>query len=452
MITEQEFLARRGDRALRLGYGGACPVDEVALVIRPAALRSAGARPAIIAAANLLARWVPSLSMHLPEESGTSVEPLVTAIEAAATNANPFLAIRRGRPRSGRPALAIGPGPAAKNEVTAWADGWLAVSTSGPASPCHSEPITSVLFLAVALGVGRVFREAWGASPEGPMEVRWNTWRHTLDSVAAHESRPRPNGPPNLGRILQVGAGAVGSNIIYFLGLMGAWADLILVDHDAVKIENLDRSLLFGLLDASPREEPKVEAAVRATESFPALRIHPIRSKWAEYAQSRYRMGDFDLALALANEDEVWPAMAEAVLPLTLQATTDAGWGVAFGAHTPGTGYCLQCRFPRDAHVPTTICAEGPVEVESAPGDTKTVHASLPFQSAAAASLLAVEIDKLPLDPIARAPNYVEGRLDGIEHVVSLRRPPARDCSVCRDFREDLWTAKYGSTLFAQHR
>ena len=277
-------------------------------------------------------------------------------------------------------------------------------------------------------------------------------WRHALDSAAAHERRPLPNGPPNLGQVLQVGAGAVGSNIVYFLGLLGASADLVLVDHDVVKIENLDRSLLFGLLDASPHEEPKVEAAVRATEPFPALRVHPIRSKWAEYAPSSYRVGDFDLALALANEDQVWPAMGEAVLPLTLQATTDADWGVAFGAHTPGTGYCLQCRFPPDAHVPTTICAEGPVEVESVPGEAKTIHASLPFQSAAAAGLLAVEIDKLGLDPIERAPNYVEGRLDGTEQVLSLRRPPARDCPVCRDFRDDFWTAKYGSTLFAQHR
>ena len=452
MITEQEFLARRGDRALRLGYGGACPVDEVALVLRPAAVRSPAARLAVVAAANLLARWVPGLSVHLPEGSGASVEPLATAIEGAATTANPFLTIRRGRPRGGHPTLAIGPGPASRDEITAWADEWVAVSTNGAASPCHSEPIASVLFLAVALGVGRVFREAWGAAPKGSAEIRWNTWQHALDSAAAHEPRQRPNGPPNLGRVLQVGAGAVGSNIIYFLGLMGASADLVLVDHDVVKIENLDRSLLFGLLDASPQEQPKVEAAVRATEPFPALRVHPIRSKWAEYARDRYRVGDFDLALALANEDQVWPEMSEAVLPLTLQATTDANWGIAFGAHTPGRGYCLQCRFPRDAHMPTTICAEGPVEVESVPGEAETVHASLPFQSAAAAGLLAVEIDKLALAPIERAPNYVEGRLDGTDQVLSLRRPPARDCPVCRDFPDGFWTAKYSSTLFAQRR
>ena len=118
-----------------------------------------------------------------------------------------------------------------RRSVTAWADGWAAVSTSGPSSPCHTRPITSVLLFAVALGVGRVFRAAWGLASGGPIEVRWNTWRHTLEPEAVtHKQQPLPNGPPDLGRVLQVGAGAVGSNIIYFLGLTGASADVVLID------------------------------------------------------------------------------------------------------------------------------------------------------------------------------------------------------------------------------
>ncbi|WP_419167803.1 ThiF family adenylyltransferase [Candidatus Palauibacter sp.] len=252
--------------------------------------------------------------------------------------------------------------------------------------------------------------------------------------------------------MLQVGAGAVGSSTIYFLGLMGASAELLVLDHDVVKVENLDRSLLFGLDDASPHEIPKVEAVVRAAESFPALRVHPVRSRWADYVAAGYRVGEFDLALALANEDHVWSAMAEAVLPLTLQATTDRDWGVAFGAHSPGTGYCLRCRFPPDTPVMPTICAEGEIEIESAAGQPETVHASLPFQSAAAAGLLAVEIDKLALGPAAGGPNYVEGRIDVTENVLSLHRTPSRACPACRNFPEDLWAVKYERTRFASFR
>ena len=283
--------------------------------------------------------------------------------------------------------------------------------------------------------------------------MRWNTWHHTLNrDESSYETHGPPSEPPSLGRVLQVGAGAVGSNIIYFLCLMGASADVVLVDHDVVKVENLDRSLLFGLLDAVPEEAPKVEAAVRATECYADLEIQPIQAKWADYAQRSYRVGDFDLALALANEDHVWPAMSRAVLPLTLQATTDESWGVALGAHTPGTGYCLQCRFPLDVPVLPTVCAQGATEIESTPGTKTTVHASLPFQSAAAAGLLAVEIDKLSLGPVEGAPNYVEGRTGVTEQVLSLRRPPTKTCPACRDFPEDFWATKYSFSRFADHR
>ena len=391
--------------------------------------------------------------MCLPRDTGRAFRSLETAIEEAVGTANPFLDVRWGRPRAEQPALVIGPGPASRGEVTAWADDWVAISTTRTSLPCHSGPTTSVLLFSVALAVGRVFRQAWCLASDGPEEVRWNTWRHTLESKAAsHRPQPPPNRPPTLGRVLQVGAGAVGSNIIYFLGLMGTSADLALIDHDVVKIENLDRSLLFGLRHAHPRKLPKVEAAVGATECFPTLRVQPVQAKWSEYMKTTYRVGHFDLAFALANEDQVWPAMASAVLPLTLQATTDEDWGVAFGAHAPGTAYCLRCRFPPDTQLKPTICSEGPIKLESTFGHTKTVHASLPFQSAAAAGLLAVEIDKVALGPIERAPNYIEAKLDVTEEPLALRRVRTSSCPACRDFSEDLWATKYGSTLFAHHR
>ena len=451
MITEQEFLARRGDRAMRLDFGGSCPTDDVGLIVEAAALHRPDVRSAVVAAANLLARWVPSLSVHLPVDPEMPTGSLVAAIDASVKNANPFLEIKWVDRPPTCPSLTIGPGAiASPSTTTAWADGWVAVSTRGSVSRCLSEPIPSVLLFAVALGVGRVFRDAWTLPCVGRSELRWDTWDHSLNGVCAdRELPPRPVRAPDLGNVLQVGAGAVGSNIIYFLGLMGASADLVVVDHDVVKIENLDRSLLFGLDDAYPRETLKVEAVRRAVESFPTLRVHPERSKWVEYATSGYRVGNFDLALALANEDQVWPAMANAVLPLTLQATTDSDWGVAFGAHAPGRGYCLQCRFPPEAQVAPTVCAEGVVEIPSETGEAETVHASLPFQSAAAAALLAVEIDKLTLGPRPGAPNYVEAKLDVTEQVQAVHRRPSAQCPRCRDFPEGYWNAKYATTRFS---
>ena len=436
---------------MRLGFGGCCPTDDVGLVVESAALHDPAVHPAVVAAANLLARWVPSLSVHLPADPEMSTGSLVTAIEAAVGTANPFLEIKwLDRPPT-CPSLRIGPAATKPpGTTTVWADGWVAVSTRGDLTSCPPDPIPSVLLFAVALGVSRVFRDAWKLPSLGPSELRWDTWNHSLrDGCAGRDLPPMPLGAPDLGHVLQVGAGAVGSNIIYFLGMIGASADLVIVDHDVVKIENLDRSLLFRLEDAYPHKRPKVEAVLRAVEAFPSLRVHPVRSKWAEYAMDGYRVGNFDLALALANEDQVWPAMANAVLPLTLQATTDSDWGVAFGAHVPGSGYCLQCRFPPDAQVAPTACAEGVVEIGSETGKTETVHASLPFQSAAAAGLLAVEIDKLALGAVSGAPNYVEAKLDVTEQVLAVHRGSTANCPACRSFPERFWAAKYSTTRFS---
>ena len=437
---------------MRLGFGGSCPTEEVALVLQPAASRYPAAYPTVVVAANLLARWVPGLSVHLPADPEARMGSLTTAISAAVKTANPFLEIRWADAPPTGPCLTIGPhATSVPRAFRTWADGWVAVCTRDPSPVRSSEPITSVLLFAVALGVGRVFQDAWGLSIAGPSELRWDTWTHSIERGRLdHALRPLPVGPPELGRVLQVGAGAVGSNIIYLLGLMGARADLLVVDHDVVKIENLDRSLLFGLEDAYPQETPKTDAVLRAVERFPTLRVDAVSAKWADFARNGYRVGDFDLALALANEDQVWPAMAHAVLPLTLQATTDSDWGVAFGAHAPGSGYCLQCRFPLETQVAPTPCAEGSVEIRSAPGKVETVHASLPFQSAAAAALLAVEIDKLALGPISGAPNYVEGKLDAAEQVLALHRGRSETCPACQAFPAELWAAKYGTTRFAQ--
>ena len=65
-------------------------------------------------------------------------------------------------------------------------------------------------------------------------------------------------------------------------------------------------------------------------------------------------------------------------------------------------------------------------------GKPDTVHASLPFQSAAAAGLLAVEIDKLSLGPVPGAPNYVEAKLDLTDQVLSVHRRPFVKCPACQ--------------------
>ena len=75
-------------------------------------------------------------------------------------------------------------------------------------------------------------------------------------------------------RVLVVGAGALGNEVLKNLALIGV-GTVIVIDLDAVEPSNLSRSVLFRLQDGG---RPKAEvAAERAGEINPEVTFHPIR-------------------------------------------------------------------------------------------------------------------------------------------------------------------------------
>ncbi|MBN4049918.1 ThiF family adenylyltransferase [bacterium AH-315-M10] len=74
-------------------------------------------------------------------------------------------------------------------------------------------------------------------------------------------------------RVLVVGAGALGNEILKNLALLG-FQQVVLIDFDLVERSNLSRSVLFRESDEG---QPKVEAAARgAREIYPLLRVRPL--------------------------------------------------------------------------------------------------------------------------------------------------------------------------------
>ena len=74
-------------------------------------------------------------------------------------------------------------------------------------------------------------------------------------------------------RLLVVGAGALGNEVIKNLALLGI-GHVVVIDMDRVELSNLSRSVLFRESDEG---QPKTEAAARAARSiYPGIQIHPV--------------------------------------------------------------------------------------------------------------------------------------------------------------------------------
>lgn len=74
-------------------------------------------------------------------------------------------------------------------------------------------------------------------------------------------------------RVLVIGAGALGNEILKNLALLG-FANIVVVDLDSIESSNLSRSILYRASDVGRRKADVAADAVR--NIFPEARVHPI--------------------------------------------------------------------------------------------------------------------------------------------------------------------------------
>jgi len=142
-------------------------------------------------------------------------------------------------------------------------------------------------------------------------------------------------------KILVIGAGALGNELIKNLALLGV-GNLAIVDMDHIEESNLTRSVLFRKKDEGT---PKAEAAARAArELYPEIRAIPLHGNLlADIGYAWFRWADVVLGALDNREARVFTNRA---CHLTGKAWFDGGIdvlnGVVRGFHAPESA-CYEC-------------------------------------------------------------------------------------------------------------
>jgi adenylyltransferase/sulfurtransferase len=142
-------------------------------------------------------------------------------------------------------------------------------------------------------------------------------------------------------RVLVIGAGALGNEILKDLALLGV-GRVFLADRDRVENSNLSRSILFR---ESDRGRPKAEvAAERALEVYPGMRVRPFTGNVVyDLGQGVYRWADVILGGLDNREARVAINHASARAgKVWIDGAIERLDGVA-RVFDPATGPCYEC-------------------------------------------------------------------------------------------------------------
>lgn len=296
---------------------------------------------------------------------------LETAVLDLAHGINPYIEmdVARTRPRT-EPLISIGVGVPA--DLRIGCEGWTALF--GETVEVDHKPTSMPgAILAACLGAATAFHHELGVPglPTGP----YSLWEYVRNSRG---QGPPVEGPIDVGRTLQVGVGAVGAALNYWMALLGFVGPWTLVDGDKVDVTNLNRQLYFLAVDAG---WPDGDAINKATAVAERLGNRAIASPH-HYGLDHWVVdAEYDLVLALANEGGVRPALQSRPEPVLLHATTTPTWTAISHRHIAAFDDCIVCRLPYEED-PTFKCSTASV------GPRRRHDASLPFLAGLAGAML----------------------------------------------------------------
>jgi hypothetical protein len=418
-LTRNLWYAQRDDRTRRVEGIAGFEGYSVGVIVDDRVSSNYNIQVMALTAINILSRWCRRIRVQVTPDATsclplTDSERLSSLIEKTVRNSDPFnefslgtvsesdfdriLIIGSPKINLKRPQVLItgagwisGIGVGTKPlEITAYAD-------RNPVGPAFS----------ACLGVAELFRSAIGITITYPHAY----WYSLLDFTVLEDESQVANSHPfsnslDLGRVYQIGCGAVGSCLDYFLSFTN-WGGVInLIDYDRVTVDNCNRSLCFNANEAlhTIKKTESCSAALSGSRLLPI----PFGGDYSEFVSAgHYLKTPPDVILSLANEKNVWEVIQHNYPPMVLHATTSANWTLNFGRHIPKKEWCILCRFSSETRPRfTPVCAQGTLPF-AAKGE-QPILGVLPFLSSAAADLILSELAKTSFDNFPLNENFVQ--------------------------------------------
>ncbi|MCA1568286.1 MAG: ThiF family adenylyltransferase [Acidobacteria bacterium] len=467
--TPELFYAERDNRTMLevqdLARYAARPVE---IRVDPREAHELAVQRMTLLACNLTARWAREVRVVLPpsirlagclrRDGSDTLDLRVISEMQAADPFGCFLVLSPGEVRqsdlierplrlrigSWREPMPVGEEISADDYVIT-ASGWSAIGRRGRGlgdeDRGHLSAVSAAAGLAASIGVADIFKRAIGHGREHWVtDFAWCMWSHTLtQDVPARIKDSHVSEELDLGQTLLAGVGAIGSALVYLMDMMELRGRLTLLDRDRVELSNLNRSPLFFVTHVL-NDELKTAAAANYLRRH-ELQVRVVDGTWHEHAREVAREV-YDVWVSFTNEDGAWAEVPFQLPPVVLHGTTTSGWGFGAGRHIPRRDDCTLCRMPRPEAEFRGPCAEGEIEAEP---EGESARASLPFLSAASASLVLAELSKLDSPEVLKLPNDIAADLRyGLPAVMALTRLANQACRGCRAAASKLWERRGG--------
>jgi molybdopterin/thiamine biosynthesis adenylyltransferase len=351
----------------------------------------------VLAMTNMICRIHRQVDLHLPGAdllipTLVPADTLSEAAQALARAIDPYIDLSH---TDSGPILAIG-----DVEGTYWlgADGYIGHLADTPVSVTEHPASILGAGMAACLGAGALLLAVTGA----PVRTRSvSTWG--FDNQPVEPGPRRSLGPIDVGeRIALIGAGAVGSAILYWLQLLGVRGNWTIVDGDVVKLHNTNRSLGMLAADAGWADgTPGSPVANKADIGAALIGATPVVD-WYDRWVKDHGAG-LDLLIPAGGERNIRRNLGLLGLPLMIQGATSPDWQVQLHRHGPADG-CPACRFPAE---PTAdvACSTGALPATTDIEASDSPDAALPFLSAAAGLLVVSALTQLEDGYLAKSVN-----------------------------------------------